>query len=123
MPSLPPPAQPNEAEQAEFRRQLEIMVNEHKSHPSIYSWVSTNLSMKAKIDGGLKTNKLDRLSLTKAGVSLMIRPQKSSLQRLCVRSTLLESSTPSAVGMIMDLETILYVPEWILIQTSSHPGS
>lgn len=42
MPCLPPPAQPNEAEQAEFRRQLEIMVNEHKSYPSIYSWVIFN---------------------------------------------------------------------------------
>lgn len=42
MPSLPPPAQPNAREAAEFQRQLEIMVNEHKSYPSIYSWVIFN---------------------------------------------------------------------------------
>lgn len=42
MPSLLPSAQPNEEEFAEFQRQLEIMVNEHKSYPSIYSWVIYN---------------------------------------------------------------------------------
>ncbi|KAH7313781.1 glycoside hydrolase family 2 protein [Stachybotrys elegans] len=43
MPSLPAggPA-PNEAEQAEFQRQLEIMINEHKSYPSIVAWVIYN---------------------------------------------------------------------------------
>lgn len=40
MPSTKTSAQPNEEEQAEFRRQLEIMVNEHKSYPSIVTWVS-----------------------------------------------------------------------------------
>jgi len=33
---------PDEAEQAEFERQLELMVNEHKSYPSIVSWVIYN---------------------------------------------------------------------------------
>lgn len=39
MPSLPPSWQPNEGEQAEFQRQLEIVINEHKNYPSIVSWV------------------------------------------------------------------------------------
>lgn len=39
MPALTPGWRPNAEEQAEFQRQLEIMVNEHKSHPSIVSWV------------------------------------------------------------------------------------
>jgi len=42
MPSLRPSWQPNEEERAEFQRQLEIMINEHKSHPSIVSWVIYN---------------------------------------------------------------------------------
>lgn len=42
MPSLTPPAQPNQEEQAEFKRQLEIMINEHKSYPSIVTWVIFN---------------------------------------------------------------------------------
>ena len=42
MPSLRPDAQPNAEEQAEFQRQLEIIINEHKSYPSIYSWVIYN---------------------------------------------------------------------------------
>ncbi|KAK3311065.1 glycoside hydrolase family 2 protein [Chaetomium strumarium] len=35
-------ARPTDAEQAEFERQLEIMVNEHKSYPSIVTWVIYN---------------------------------------------------------------------------------
>ncbi|KAL2175477.1 glycoside hydrolase family 2 protein [Thermothelomyces heterothallicus CBS 202.75] len=35
-------ARPTDAEQKEFERQLEIMVNEHKSHPSIIAWVLYN---------------------------------------------------------------------------------
>ncbi|KAH6628131.1 glycoside hydrolase superfamily [Chaetomium tenue] len=35
-------ARPTDAEQAEFQRQLEIMVNEHKSYPSIITWVIYN---------------------------------------------------------------------------------
>lgn len=35
-----PDAEPTEEERAEFERQLEIMINEHKSYPSIYSWVN-----------------------------------------------------------------------------------
>lgn len=31
---------PNAEEQAEFTRQLEILVNEHKNYPSIIIWVS-----------------------------------------------------------------------------------
>lgn len=42
MPSLPSNSQPNPAEQAEFQRQLEILINEHKSYPSIVTWVIYN---------------------------------------------------------------------------------
>ncbi|KAK4244260.1 glycoside hydrolase [Corynascus novoguineensis] len=35
-------ARPTDAEQKEFERQLEIMVNEHKSYPSIVAWVIYN---------------------------------------------------------------------------------
>lgn len=35
-------ARPSDAEQAEFARQLEVMVNEHKSYPSIAAWVIYN---------------------------------------------------------------------------------
>lgn len=38
MPSMPL-RQPNAAQQEEFGRQLELMVNQLKSHPSIFSWV------------------------------------------------------------------------------------
>jgi hypothetical protein len=33
--------QPNAEQQAEFTRQLEILINHHKSYPSIVTWVST----------------------------------------------------------------------------------
>jgi hypothetical protein len=41
MPSLPADGQrkPNDAEQAEFQRQLEILVKQHKNYPSIVTWV------------------------------------------------------------------------------------
>ncbi|KJZ72780.1 hypothetical protein HIM_07855 [Hirsutella minnesotensis 3608] len=44
MPSLPDDVNrlPNDAQQAEFQRQLEILVNEHKSYPSIVTWVIYN---------------------------------------------------------------------------------
>ncbi|KXX75840.1 Beta-galactosidase [Madurella mycetomatis] len=35
-------ARPTDAEQKEFERQLEVMVNEHKSHPSIVTWMIYN---------------------------------------------------------------------------------
>ncbi|KAL2160964.1 hypothetical protein VTH06DRAFT_8676 [Thermothelomyces fergusii] len=35
-------ARPTDEEQKEFERQLEIMVNQHKSHPSIITWVIYN---------------------------------------------------------------------------------
>lgn len=31
---------PNADEQAEFRRQLGVLINEHKNYPSILIWVS-----------------------------------------------------------------------------------
>lgn len=42
MPAMPPDGNrpPNPEQQAEFKRQLQIMINEHKSYPSIVSWVS-----------------------------------------------------------------------------------
>jgi beta-galactosidase/beta-glucuronidase len=39
MPALAPSRPPSAEQQAEFQRQLEIMINEHKSYPSIVSWV------------------------------------------------------------------------------------
>ncbi|KAM0233917.1 hypothetical protein ACHAPO_006788 [Fusarium lateritium] len=44
MPSLPADGnrKPNDAEQAEFKRQLEILVTQHKSYPSITTWVIYN---------------------------------------------------------------------------------
>ncbi|PCD27201.1 hypothetical protein QX201_005967 [Fusarium graminearum] len=43
MPSLPAGGRkPNDAEQAEFQRQLEILVNQHKSYPSITTWLIYN---------------------------------------------------------------------------------
>lgn len=35
-------ARPTDAEQKEFERQLEVMVNEHKSYPSIVTWMIYN---------------------------------------------------------------------------------
>lgn len=45
MPSLPDNTErrpPDARQQAEFQRQLEAMVNDHKSHPSIIAWVIFN---------------------------------------------------------------------------------
>uniref|UniRef100_A0A8H7KCU2 Glycoside hydrolase family 2 catalytic domain-containing protein n=1 Tax=Bionectria ochroleuca TaxID=29856 RepID=A0A8H7KCU2_BIOOC len=42
MPSLKPDTQPNDEVAAEFQRQLEIMINEHKSYPSIVTWMIFN---------------------------------------------------------------------------------
>ncbi|KAF5609276.1 beta-galactosidase [Fusarium subglutinans] len=44
MPSLPADGnrKPNDAEQAEFQRQFEILVNQHKSYTSIVTWVIYN---------------------------------------------------------------------------------
>lgn len=39
MPALTHNKAPNAAQQAEFERQLDIMINEHKSYPSIVTWV------------------------------------------------------------------------------------
>lgn len=45
MPSLPAGGRkPNDAEQAEFQRQLEILVNQHKSYPSITTWVRRTIN-------------------------------------------------------------------------------
>ncbi|KND87192.1 Beta-glucuronidase [Tolypocladium ophioglossoides CBS 100239] len=42
MPSLPADDIPNAAQQQEFQRQLEILINEHKSYPSIVTWIIYN---------------------------------------------------------------------------------
>lgn len=34
---------PDAAQQAEFDRQLELLVNQHKSYPSIVTWVSSGI--------------------------------------------------------------------------------
>lgn len=33
---------PDAAQQAEFARQLELLINQHKSYPSIVTWVGHN---------------------------------------------------------------------------------
>jgi hypothetical protein len=33
---------PNAAQQAEFARQLELLINQLKSYPSIYTWVCSS---------------------------------------------------------------------------------
>lgn len=44
------PILPNAAQQAEFTRQLELMVNQHKSFPSIATWVCfASPSMQASV--------------------------------------------------------------------------
>lgn len=45
MPSLPSSSQPNPDEQAEFQRQLEILIDQHKSFTSICTWVRLDLSV------------------------------------------------------------------------------
>lgn len=41
MPSLPASGdrKPDSKQQAEFKRQLEVVINQHKSYPSIVTWV------------------------------------------------------------------------------------
>lgn len=41
MPALPSSALPNANQQAEFSRQLELMVKQLKNYPSIVAWVSS----------------------------------------------------------------------------------
>ena len=41
MPCLRPSRAPDEAQQAEFERQLQVMVQQLKSYTSIFSWVSS----------------------------------------------------------------------------------
>ena len=46
MPSMPADTNnrpPNAQQRQEFRRQLEILVNEHKSYPSIVTWVRKDM--------------------------------------------------------------------------------
>lgn len=40
MPSLPVHKLPNAEQQTEFVRQLEVLINQFKSYPSIFTWVS-----------------------------------------------------------------------------------
>lgn len=39
MPSMRPDSNPSAEEQEEFQRLLELMIEEHKSYPSIAAWV------------------------------------------------------------------------------------
>lgn len=39
MPSMPASRLPNAEQQAEWERQLEILIEQHKNYPSIYTWV------------------------------------------------------------------------------------
>lgn len=43
------PILPNAAQQAEFARQLEVMVNQYKSFPSIATWVCFTSSFNANL--------------------------------------------------------------------------
>ncbi|KAF2094536.1 family 2 putative glycosyl hydrolase [Rhizodiscina lignyota] len=45
------PILPDAAQQAEFTRQLELLVNQHKSYPSIYTWVIYNEGWGQVING------------------------------------------------------------------------
>lgn len=42
MPCLPPPSQPSGEQQQEFQRQLEVLINQHKSYTSIVQWIIYN---------------------------------------------------------------------------------
>lgn len=44
MPSLPASRdrKPDSKQQAEFQRQFEVMINQHKSYPSIVTWVRSS---------------------------------------------------------------------------------
>lgn len=46
MPALPVEKLPNPEEQEEFARQLEVLVNQFKSYPSIWTWVSLNATLR-----------------------------------------------------------------------------
>jgi hypothetical protein len=65
MPSLPADGnrKPNDAEQAEFQRQFEILVKQHKSYTSIVTWVRTETIQDVSL-----ANR-GRSSTTRAGVS------------------------------------------------------
>lgn len=41
---------PNAEQQAEFERQLEIMIQEHKSYTSIVTWVSNTIKQQASFN-------------------------------------------------------------------------
>ena len=53
MPSMPLRT-PNAAQQVEFARQLELLINQLKNYPSIYTWVCS--SSLAKPSSGLQLN-------------------------------------------------------------------
>lgn len=53
---------PDAAQQAEFQRQLELLVNQFKSYTSIFAWVSRSDNVASAL-----TNSHPRLSTTKAG--------------------------------------------------------
>lgn len=48
MPSLPADGNrpPNAEQQAEFERQLQILINEHKSYTSIVTWVCAKVVLR-----------------------------------------------------------------------------
>ena len=52
MPSLRPSPSPDEAQQAEFERQLKLLVTQFKSYSSIFSWVSTSNIQASTISPG-----------------------------------------------------------------------
>lgn len=45
MPSMPANRLPNAQQQAEWERQLDILIEQHRNYPSIYTWVSPSLAL------------------------------------------------------------------------------
>ena len=65
MPCLRPSRGPDEAQQAEFERQLEVLVTQLKSYTSIFAWVSISNIQTSIISLGSKVTvsaRLQRLS-------------------------------------------------------------
>lgn len=100
MPSMRPPggANPSAADDLEFSRQLEEMVQQHLSHPSIITWVSCFYMRLDMAD-------LARRSTTKAGASPTALPKTLSSTEL-ERLTRPGSSTLPRAGKTTALATI-----------------
>lgn len=61
MPSLTPSPNPDETQQAEFQRQLEVIVTQLRSYTSIFAWVSISKIPTSVISLGSKLDVFARL--------------------------------------------------------------